>query len=146
MTNGNVQPGTFFHFAEGIAKTLIWAFIVFVAAIIILSALGVASISYIQIIGAVWGPWVGAVVGYYFGQKPTEPLIKQSAENSDRASRSEEKLNQVQKTMLQAKSLLQERINELEMMKTKPQPIQLQPSELELMIRDLKIVIEKLNI
>ena len=132
MTNGNVQPGVMFQFAENIAKTLIWAFIVFVAAIIVLSAVKILTINDIQIIGAIWGPWVGAVVGYYFGSKPTEPLINQNAMNSDRAARSEEKVNQAQKTMLQAKSLLQDSIKGLEMMKAKPVPVQ--PSELELMI------------
>jgi hypothetical protein len=66
--------------------------------------LGRASYDNIQIVGAIWGPWVGAVVGYYFGSKPTEPLINQNTINSDRAARSEEKVNQAQKTMLQAKS------------------------------------------
>ncbi|MGH9976634.1 MAG: hypothetical protein ACRD8Z_12500 [Nitrososphaeraceae archaeon] len=88
--------------------------------------------------------WVGAVVGYYFGSKPTEPLINQNAMNSDRAARSEEKVNQAQKTMLQAKSLLQDSIKGVEMMKAKPESIQ--TSDLELMIRDLEMVIEKLNV
>ena len=144
MTNGNSQPGIMSQFAENIAKTLIWAFIIFVAAIIILSALGRASYDNIQIVGAIWGPWVGAVVGYYFGSKPTEPLINQNAMNSDRAARSEEKVNQAQKTMLQAKSLLQDSIKSVEIMKAKPESIQ--TSDLELMIRDLEMVIEKLNV
>jgi hypothetical protein len=45
--------------------------------------------------------------------------------------------------MLQSKSLLQDSIKELEMMKAKPESIQ--ASDLELMIRDLEMVIEKLN-
>jgi hypothetical protein len=44
---------------------------------------------------------------------------------------------------MQAKSLLQENIKSLEMMKANPVPVQ--PSELELIIRDLEMVIEKLN-
>jgi hypothetical protein len=58
-----------------IALPLIYAFILFVAAIIALSAMKLTTFENIQIIGAVWGPWVGAVVDYYFGSKPTELLI-----------------------------------------------------------------------
>ena len=83
-------------------------------------------------------------MGTYFGSKPTEPLINQNAMNSDRAARSEEKVNQAQKTMLQAKSLLQESIKELEIMKAKPEAVQ--TSDLEFMIRDFEMVIEKLNV
>lgn len=134
--------GDSYRFAEIVAMTLISAFIAFVAAIIILSALKLALFENIQIIGAIWGPWVGAVVGYYFGSKPTEPLITQNAVNSERAAKSEEKLNQAQKTMSQAASLLQVSTKDLETLKSKP----VQSNDLEIMIRDLNKVIEKLNI
>ena len=68
--------------------------------------------------------------------------MNQNAINSDRAAKSEEKLSQAQKTMSQAASLLQVSTKDLETLKSKP----VQSSDLEIMIRDLNKVIEKLNI
>lgn len=36
---------------------------------------GGLSIDLVEKIGAIWGPWVGTIIGYYFGSRPTESLL-----------------------------------------------------------------------
>lgn len=58
-----------------IAMWVIFAFTVFVAVVIMYNYFNHAlDIAVIQTIGAIFGPWVGTILGYYFGAKSAAPI------------------------------------------------------------------------
>jgi hypothetical protein len=67
---------------------VIFAFTVFVAVVIVYNYFNHAlDITVIQTIGAIFGPWVGTILGYYFGAKSAAPI----ADNNKLLSAANEK-------------------------------------------------------
>jgi hypothetical protein len=97
------------------ALILIFAFIAFIAIIMVLVVLApsVYKVENIQIIGAILGPWVGAVVGYYFGEKPVAALLRSVANLSEFAEWANRKQSQDEYYVKEAKTYLRSSINDI---------------------------------
>jgi hypothetical protein len=84
-----------------IAILLISAFIIFIGIIIVYNAskdsLG---IEVIEKVGAIWGPWVGVILGYYFGSRNVDSLTENNKNLSKEAGKKDQKLTQTKELML----------------------------------------------
>lgn len=74
-----------------IAILLISAFIIFIGIIIARVSLDKSSI---ETVGAIWGPWVGAILGYFFGSRSSEPLAEDNKNLSREVGKKDQKLTQ----------------------------------------------------
>lgn len=84
-----------------IAILLISAFIVFIGIIIVYNAIQNAlPIEVIQMVGAIWGPWVGVILGYYFGTRTMEAVAQDNKNLSKEAGKKDQKLTQTKELML----------------------------------------------
>lgn len=97
-----------------IAILLISAFILFVGLIIFYNYNnGGLDLTAIEKVGAIWGPWVGAILGYYFGSRSSESLAENNKNLSREAGKKDQKLIHTKELLLRYRNNLTDDILKL---------------------------------
>ena len=95
-----------------IAILLISAFILFTGIIIFYNynAKNGLPIEDIEKVGAIWGPWVGAILGYFFGSRSSESLAEENKNLSRETGKKDQKLIHNKELMLRYRNNIDDNI------------------------------------
>ncbi|MGH9979063.1 MAG: hypothetical protein ACRD8Z_25010, partial [Nitrososphaeraceae archaeon] len=66
-----------------------------------------------QTLGAILGPWVGTIIGYYFGERPVTSLLHSVRSLTDYVDWSKYKLERNDKTVNEARIYLRSSYNDI---------------------------------
>jgi hypothetical protein len=102
-----------------IAFMLIVSFILFIAIVIIFNYYhNTLDIHAIELVGAIWGPWVGTILGYYFGSRSSEALTDDNKNLSTQLGAKDQKLSNNKYLMQEYRTIID--INHMKLRQLQP--------------------------